>query len=288
VTIFPSLALETTQALTEMSNRKSFKWVKRGRPVRLTTPPPSVSWLYKKCEILNISNTTGLHGLFQGKLNFTLLQFILLHFTFFTFHYFILLHCTSLHFTFLYFTSLFFTLLHFTIFYFASLQFTLLYFTLLYFTLLHFTSLHLTFLSFSLLYFTLLQFTLLHFTSVYFTSLCFMSLHFTSLYFTSLHFTSLHLASLHFTLLYFTLLIENSEETSKSIYDWNAYGDELEQGSMLQPCKLSVRAERTKVRHVTFRQILMLTTTRQLRQNSDKGSVCHFRVSVFPLNSSFA
>jgi hypothetical protein len=46
--------------------QKSYYGVKRGRSVRLTTPPPSVSWLPKKCWFLDVSHLMGLHGLLQG------------------------------------------------------------------------------------------------------------------------------------------------------------------------------------------------------------------------------
>jgi hypothetical protein len=44
-----------TQPITEMSTRRSFWGVKRGRHIKLTTLPPSVSWMSRKCGFLNIS-----------------------------------------------------------------------------------------------------------------------------------------------------------------------------------------------------------------------------------------
>jgi hypothetical protein len=41
--------------------------VKSNRRVRLTTPPPSLSRLSSKCEILDSHNPMGFHGLLQGQ-----------------------------------------------------------------------------------------------------------------------------------------------------------------------------------------------------------------------------
>jgi hypothetical protein len=49
------MALGLTQPLTEMSFRKYFWGVQRGRRVRLTDSPPSLSRLPGKCWILDIS-----------------------------------------------------------------------------------------------------------------------------------------------------------------------------------------------------------------------------------------
>jgi hypothetical protein len=49
-----TLALELTQPLTEMSIRKCFWGIERGRRVRLITSPPSVSRLSIKCKSLDV------------------------------------------------------------------------------------------------------------------------------------------------------------------------------------------------------------------------------------------
>jgi hypothetical protein len=55
-----TMVLGLTEPLTEISIRKSFWVVKRGRRIRLATSPLSVSRLARKCQILNASQTYGL------------------------------------------------------------------------------------------------------------------------------------------------------------------------------------------------------------------------------------
>jgi hypothetical protein len=60
------MALGSNQPLTGVPG--IFLQVKGGQHIRLTTSPPSVSWLPRKLEVSTSHNPLGLHGLLQGLL----------------------------------------------------------------------------------------------------------------------------------------------------------------------------------------------------------------------------
>jgi hypothetical protein len=69
--------LGSTQPLTDMST-KIFLGVKGGRRIRLTTWPPSVSWLSRENVGASTShNPVGRHGLSEGELYFCFIFFFL-------------------------------------------------------------------------------------------------------------------------------------------------------------------------------------------------------------------
>jgi hypothetical protein len=74
-----TMALGFTQTLTKISMyQKMFLGVNRGRRIRLTIPPPSVSRLSRKCEILDNLKPYKVHCLLQGELYYYFLSLLVL------------------------------------------------------------------------------------------------------------------------------------------------------------------------------------------------------------------